>query len=203
MRLKSGKELPQFNLIKRLNLMGVNYNKNILGKNYYADLYDKEIQSTENQFKIKNELEKDLAYQNYFNQKLKSQKMTTLEFQPNNSSIKNNSDKIFLCDFQKKIIKELIWATTFYSFNYEKMLKKGSSFLEFAKNKANLYFNEVNIIYKEKILPYIKEVMKIIYDFIDKYQLMDYYEYLLYFVFVLVVMMTFYLLKKIFKKKTK
>ena len=96
MRLKSGKELPQFVLLKRLNLMGVNYNKNILGKNYYADLYDKEIKSIENQFKIKNELEKDSAYQNYFNQKLKSQKMTTLVFQPNNSSIKKNSDKILM-----------------------------------------------------------------------------------------------------------
>lgn len=199
MRLKSGKELTQLALLKRLNLMGVNYNKNILGKNYYIDLYDKEIQSAENQFKIKNELEKDIAYQNFINRKLQPQKNTTLLFTKNDSNIKNNSNKIFLTDFTK----EVFWTTTFYSFNYEKISKNVNSFLKFAKNNTSIYYNEINKIYKVKILPYIKEIMKFIFDLIDKYHLMNHCEYLLYFVFVLVIIMTFYRVKKCFKKNVK
>ena len=199
MRLKSGKELTQLALLKRLNLMGVNYNKNILGKNYYIDLYDKEIQSAENQFKIKNELEKDIAYQNFINRKLQPQKNTTLLFTKNDSNIKNNSNKIFLTDFTK----EVFWTTTFYSFNYEKISKNVNSFLKFAKNNTSIYFNEINKIYKVKILPYIKEIMKFIFDLIDKYHLMNHCEYLLYFVFVLVIITTFYRVKKCFKKNVK
>lgn len=199
MRLKSGKELTQLALLKRLNLMGVNYNKNILGKNYYIDLYDKEIQSAENQFKIKNELEKDIAYQNFINRKLQPQKNTTLLFTKNYSNIKSNSNKIFLTGFAK----EFFWTTTFYSFNFKKISKNVNSFLKFAKNNTSIYFNEINKIYKVKILPYIKEVMKFIFDLIEKYHLMDHSEYLLYFVFVLLIIMTFYRVKKFFKKNVK
>ena len=199
MRLKSGKELTQLALLKRLNLMGVNYNKNILGKNYYIDLYDKEIQSAENQFKIKNELEKDIAYQNFINRKLQPQKNTTLLFTKNDSNIKNNSNKIFLTDFTK----EVFWTTTFYSFNSEKISKNVNSFLKFAKNNTSIYYNEINKIYKVKILPYIKEIMKFIFDLIENYHLMNHCEYLLYFVFVLVIITTFYRVKKCFKKNVK
>ena len=45
MRMKSGKELTHLEIIKRLNLMGVNYDSSIIGKKYYIDLYNKEIQS--------------------------------------------------------------------------------------------------------------------------------------------------------------
>ena len=53
MKLKAGRELSQLEIIKRLNLMEIEYNPNIMGKKYYIDLYNKAIQSSQNVEKIK------------------------------------------------------------------------------------------------------------------------------------------------------
>ena len=51
MKLKSGKDLSQLEIIKRLNTMGIEYNSDIIGKNYYIKLYNEAIQSNENTIK--------------------------------------------------------------------------------------------------------------------------------------------------------
>ena len=68
MKLKSGRELTQLEIIKRLNLMGIEYNSDIIGKNYYIDLYNKAIQSKDNLDKIKNSIEKDQQYFDFLTQ---------------------------------------------------------------------------------------------------------------------------------------
>ena len=51
--MKSGKELTQLEIMKRLNTMGIEYNSDIIGKNYYINLYDEAISSSVNVLKIK------------------------------------------------------------------------------------------------------------------------------------------------------
>ena len=66
MKFKNGKELSYLELIKRLNIMGVEYNSNIIGKKYYIDLYNNAIKSSKNKEKIKNDIEKDQIYINFY-----------------------------------------------------------------------------------------------------------------------------------------
>ena len=79
MRMKSGKELTHLEIVKRLNLMGVNYDSSIIGKKYYIDLYNKEIQSLDNQQKIIDELEKDRKYLEFLTNNLRIVKETSFK----------------------------------------------------------------------------------------------------------------------------
>ena len=71
MKLKSGKDLSQYEIKKRLNTMGIKYNSDIIGKNYYINLYDEAILSNSNIMKIKNDLDKDKMYTDFYNKKLR------------------------------------------------------------------------------------------------------------------------------------
>ena len=59
MKLKDGRDLSHLEIIKRLNIMGIGYNPDIIGKNYYIDLYNKAIKSPSNIEKIKKEIKSE------------------------------------------------------------------------------------------------------------------------------------------------
>jgi len=110
--MKSGKELTHLEIVKRLNLMGVNYDSSIIGKKYYIDLYNKEIQSLDNQQKIIGELEKDRKYLEFLTNNLRIVKETSFKCSSNknkinssfsNSLVQNSSDKYFFGDFNYKL----------------------------------------------------------------------------------------------------
>ena len=111
--MKSGKELTHLEIVKRLNLMGVNYDSSIIGKKYYIDLYNKEIQSLDNQQKIIDELEKDRKYLEFLTNNLRIVKETSFKCSSNKNKInstfsnsnlvQNSSDKYFFGDFNYKL----------------------------------------------------------------------------------------------------
>ena len=79
MKMKSGKELTQLEIMKRLNTMGIEYNSDIIGKNYYINLYDEAIRSSVNVLKIKKDIEKDKLYAAIYTQKLRKVNECTLK----------------------------------------------------------------------------------------------------------------------------
>ena len=91
MKLKDGKELSQLEIIKRLNLMGIGYNPEIIGKKYYIDLYNEAIRSSKNKLKIKNDIEKDQIYMNFYNQKLRKRKECYFQINGDNNILYNYS----------------------------------------------------------------------------------------------------------------
>ena len=115
MKLKSGKDLSQLEIMKRLNTMGIKYNPDIIGKNYYINLYDEAIQSNSNLMKIKTDLNKDKMHTDFFNQKLRKVNVCSLRICEKSNNIckgylssnnlvsrKNNSQKGFFSDFTNK-----------------------------------------------------------------------------------------------------
>ena len=167
MKLKDGKELTQFTLIKRLNLMGVNYNKNILGKNYYIDLYNKYIQSISNQNKIRNELNKDQVYSDYFNQKLRPRNECSLNFEnKSNFNVKDScKGKCFLkenenncfCSFKNDILFNVLFAHFFLN-SYE-YLRENFQFISTNYNKLLFPFKAITKFTTFNIIPKIKEII--------------------------------------------
>ena len=64
--------------------MGIGYDSDIIGKNYYIELYNKAIKTPLNREKIKSEIKKDEIYMNFYNQKLR--KRNECSFEINNIS---------------------------------------------------------------------------------------------------------------------
>ena len=85
MKLKSGKELSQLEIMKRLNAMEIKYNSDIIGKNYYINLYDEAIQSNSNLMKIMTDLNKDKMHTDFYNQKLRKVNECSLRICDNNN----------------------------------------------------------------------------------------------------------------------
>ena len=123
MKLKSGKELSQLEIMKRLNAMGIKYNPDIIGKNYYINLYDEAIQSNSNLMKIKTDLNKDKMHTDFFNQKLRKVNVCSLRICEKSNNIckdylssnnlvsrKNNSQKGFFSDFNSSLINKILIA---------------------------------------------------------------------------------------------
>ena len=123
MKLKSGKDLSQLEIMKRLNTMGIKYNPDIIGKNYYINLYDEAIQSNSNLMKIKTDLNKDKMHTNFFNQKLRKVNVCSLRICEKSNNIckdylssnnlvsrKNNSQKGFFSDFNSSLINKILIA---------------------------------------------------------------------------------------------
>ena len=160
MELKDGKELNKLTLIKRLNLMDVYYNPNILDKKYYIDLYNKEIQSLSNQKKIQNELERDQMYTDYFKQQLCEKSECSLNLSSNNNL--NNKVKLnenFFSDFDTNHLLGTLIA--YYSMevyekfkdkiNYQKILLpiqaiKKYTLINIAPKIKNIFFEVVRCI---------------------------------------------------------
>ena len=125
MKLKSGKDLSQLEIIKRLNTMGIEYNSDIIGKNYYIKLYNEAIQSKENLIKIKKDIEKDKMYSDFYNQKLRIVPECSLGFRNEKKIIKktnfntknlvkNNSQKGFFCDYECSLWRKLMLTRIAY-----------------------------------------------------------------------------------------
>ena len=123
MKLKSGKDLSQLEIMKRLNTMGIKYNPDIIGKNYYINLYDEAIQSNSNLMKIKTDLNKDKMHTDFFNQKLRKVNVCSLRICEKSNNIckdylssnnlvsrKNNSQKGFFSDFNSSLINKILIA---------------------------------------------------------------------------------------------
>ena len=135
MKLKSGKDLSQLEIMKRLNTMGIKYNPDIIGKNYYINLYDEAIQSNSNLMKIKTDLNKDKMHTDFFNQKLRKVNVCSLRICEKSNNIckdylssnnlvsrKNNSQKGFFSDFNSSLINKILIAQLscdFYDANKE------------------------------------------------------------------------------------
>ena len=132
MKMKSGKELTQLEIMKRLNAMGIEYNSDIIGKNYYINLYDEAIRSSVNVLKIKKDIEKDKLYAAFYTQKLRKVNECTLKLDNDinkinyindqeNKSNRNNVNKNlekkgFFSDFDGSFFHNLIWAQIAYNF---------------------------------------------------------------------------------------
>ena len=132
MKMKSGKELTQLEIMKRLNTMGIEYNSDIIGKNYYINLYDEAIRSSVNVLKIKKDIEKDKLYAAFYTQKLRKVNECTLKLDNDinkinyindqeNKSNRNNVNKNlekkgFFSDFDGSFLQKLIWAQIAYNF---------------------------------------------------------------------------------------
>ena len=123
MKLKSGKDLSQLEIMKRLNTMGIKYNPDIIGKNYYINLYDEAVQSNSNLMKIKTDLNKDKMHTDFFNQKLRKVNVCSLRICEKSNNIckdylssnnlvsrKNNSQKGFFSDFNGSLINKILIA---------------------------------------------------------------------------------------------
>ena len=161
MKIKSGKELTQLEIIKRLDLMGVKYDTRIVGKNYYINLYDKEIQSPVNQSKINQELIKDKRYQDYLSNKLRRSKQTWIEVFPckEKESKECYTIKYIFHDFNIELFNEFFILITTRDFIQEnkndikRAISKSINFFENCKNFANSV---------------TKKVFRLVSNFLDK-----------------------------------
>ena len=129
MKLKSGRELTQLEIIKRLNLMGIEYNSDILGKNYYIDLYNKAIQSKDNLAKIKENIENDEKYAEFLRQNNDRRNLSPFKVDNKQSfqyaqSIQNNNNILgkncgkrgFFSDFDFSIVNKILITRISYDF---------------------------------------------------------------------------------------
>ena len=164
--------------------MGIIYNKDILGKNYYIDLYNKNIQSISNQNKIRNELNKDQMYSVYFNQKLRKANECSLNFDPKNDfDIKDGfKNKCFLRENEGKhfsnFYKDFLFNALFAHFcvnsyhylskNFENIKINCNKLFPFKAMKKYSTFNIIPKI-KEIIIEFMNFIDNILYD---KYKLL-------------------------------
>ena len=190
MRMKSGKELTKLEIIKRLNLMKIKYDSSIKGKNYYIDLYNKEILSKENQYKIKKELEKDQKYMEFLSNNLKLSREASLEISivKRKNNVNKINKKYFFSDFNTKLC-----ATTILCYNafdlFEKKDNIGKKIMipvnAFKKFSSAFIYPEVNSIFKT-FINFINYVDKAYFN-IDVYH----YSYIIIFVCLLVILLYF------------
>jgi hypothetical protein len=217
MKLKAGRELSQLEIIKRLNLMEIEYNPNIMGKKYYIDLYNKAIQSSQNVEKIKNDVEKDKMYMDFYNQKLKKKNECSFEIAKikNNNKNKlqtnNNYNKYFLCDttttttyggkknfnffsnfnnslMNKIVIGHLCFTTYDYAINNKNDLSK-------IVDKIMIHLNEIKKTALIKIYPDIK---KRIIDMFNKIEnsIADKYSFIPYLLFIILLYILLFIINK-------
>ena len=205
MKLKSGKDLSQLEIIKRLNTMGIEYNSDIIGKNYYIKLYNEAIQSKENLIKIKKDIEKDKMYSDFYNQKLRIVPECSLGFRNEKKIIKktnfntknlvkNNNKKGFFCDYECSLWRKLMVTRIAYDFvdaNGEIIDKVGSKIPKlFIPIEALKKYTMINIYptFKTKL----GEIMDILNNlFAEKFLLISIIIF-----FALIIIIIFLLYKK-------
>ena len=186
MRRKSGKELTQLELLKRLNLMGIKYDPTIIGKNYYINLYDKEVQSPLNQEKILKELERDKKYMDYLTNDLRIKKQASINYlaEKKNQNIVNNinPDKNFVCDSKMSIC-----ISIFLCFN---------TFFYITKNNKFININAKGIIAKLKKSINdidISGIFKTFFDSICEFNInVDMFKYLYIIIYISIVVVLFF-----------
>ena len=172
MRMKSGKELTHLEIIKRLNLMGVNYDSSIIGKKYYIDLYNKEIQSLDNQQKIIDELEKDRKYLEYLTNNLRMVKETSFKYSSNKNKndinptfsnsnlVQNSNDKYYFSDFNYKLCFNIMLS--YNSFQFWEQNKKS------IKEQLCLPISAFKRFSDAYIIPNAKDLIKVLVYFLEK-----------------------------------
>ena len=207
MKLKSGKDLSQFEIKKRLNAMGIKYNSDIIGKNYYINLYNEAILSNSNLMKIKNYLEKDKIYTDFYNQKLRKVNECSLRFcnekvinDNNLYSGKNREKKGFFSDYDNSLIKKIFFTKLAYNFvdinsDYINEAAKAipKIFIPFQAIKKYTLVN----IYPE-VVAKINKVLDILSDFIDEKFL--FISIMIFLVLVIIIFLVFMIRKKNNKK---
>ena len=196
MRIKSGKELSQLEIIKRLNLMGVKYDSSIIGKKYFIDLYNKEVQSLSNQQKIKNELEKDRIYLEYLTSNLRKTKETSFEYSiRNNYVIKTDKDrKCFLPDFNSKLYNNILLCYNTFHFyeNRKKDIRKKMAFPISAFKKFTNAF----------IFPKVNSAFNSFLNYFDGLDLSN-FQYLKIIIFICLIIILLFSFIRIKKGKNK
>ena len=209
MKLKDGRELSHLEIIKRLNLMGVGYNPDILGKNYYIELYNKAIKLPNNKEKIKNEIKKDQIYMDFYNQKLR--KRNECSFQINNeknisyNTIKNSNEtncfekKQFWSEFNGALMNKII--VSHFCFTIYNFVKNNSNKIKNIYNKCMVPINAIKKYSMINIYPDIKNILIKVINIIDDL-IIDKYSYILYFSFIIIILTMFLFIKNKNKKKT-
>ena len=221
MKLRSGKELSQLEIMKRLNTMGIKYNSDIIGKNYYINLYNDAIQSIPNLIKIKHELEKDKMYSDFYNQKLRKINECSLRFvngtnivnNENNVNNMNNNDKKnrknngikkFNCGYDTSLIYNL--AITQLAYNF---IDYNSKYIDIIGNKINNCLPKILLpiqaIKKYTMVNISPDMLRIINELIDILNKLMGEKYLVIaiIIFLLLVIIIFLLFRKRMRNKKK
>ena len=195
MKIKSGKELTQLEIIKRLNLMGVKYDSTINGKNYYINLYDKQVISPSKQEKIKKELEKDKIYLEYLTNNLRKTRQNSIEYPAAKKKIITNIEnkKYFFNDFNIALFNGTLLCYNTFSFinNNKKIIKKN---LDIPVNCLKKYA-------KNFLNPDICNLFKTVLRYLDKIGF-DVYNYLYIIIFICVVIILIFFSIKSKKQKS-
>ena len=212
MKLKDGKGLSYLEIIKRLNLMGIEYNSDIIGKKYYIDLYNKAIQSPFNQEKIKKDLEKDKIYMDFFNQKLKKRKECSFEISNHKNLMYNNcqnnqndneynfndkniyNKKIFFGNFNGALAGNIVLShLCLTTFNYTRYnIKKYENICK----KIMIPIHAIKKFTTINIYPEIKKGLQELINIIDNL-IVNEYNYIIYFCFIIFL---FIIIKYIIKR---
>ena len=201
MKLKSGKELTHLEIIKRLNLMKINYDQTIKGKQFYIDLYDKEILSLENQHKIRKELEKDQKYVDFLSNNLRLTKEASLEFNiiknnnKNNNNARNINKKYFFSDFNTPLFTRTILCCGTYNF-----IEKNGNLI---KNNIMIPVNAFQKLSSAFIYPELNSVFKTLMNYVDNLNcnLNDYHCVYIIIIFVCLLVILLYFCNKYRKEK--
>ena len=206
MKLKDGRELSHLEIIKRLNLMGVGYNPDILGKNYYIELYNKAIKLPNNKEKIKKEIKKDQIYMDFYNKKLR--KRNECSFQINNennisySIIKNRSEtncfekKKFWGEFNGALMNKII--VSHFCFTTYDFAKNNSNKIKNIYYKCIVPINAIKKYSMINIYPDLKNGLKKVINIIDDL-IIDKYSYILFFSFIIIILTIFHFIVKKYK----
>ena len=196
MRIKSGKELTQLEIIKRLNLMGVKFDSTINGKNYYINLYNKQIISPSKKEKIKQELEKDKVYLDYLTNNLRKTKGTSIEYLADENIIAtNNLNKKYLFDdFNIVLFNRILLFYNTFNFidNNKKIIKK----------KLDIPVNIIITFISAFACPEICNIYHTFLNNLEKIIDLDIYHYLHIIIFICVVIIfLFFSIKSRIQKK--
>ena len=202
MKFKNGKELSYLELIKRLNIMGVEYNSNIIGKKYYIDLYNNAIKSSKNKEKIKNDIEKDQIYINFYNEKLKKRKECSFLIEKEKNIIDNNlqiynnknykenfnSKKNLFGDFNGSLLNKIVLShLCFITYDHA---KNNSETFEKILNKLNIPIHALNKISIKNACSKIKEIIIELINIIDII-IIDKFSYIVIFSFIVILFIIF------------
>jgi hypothetical protein len=206
--MKSGKELTYLEIIKRLNLMGVNYDSSIIGKKYYIDLYNKEIQSLDNQQKIIDELEKDRKYLEYLTNNLRMVKETSFKYSSNinknrinstfsnSNSVQNPNDKFFFSDFNYKLCLNILLS--YNSFHFWEQNKKSIN------KHLSLPINAFKSFSDAYIIPNANGLIKVLVNLLEKIDVnLSTYQYLKMIIIICLSIILILFLIKCRKRKNK
>ena len=202
MKFKNGKELSYLELIKRLNIMGVEYNSNIIAKKYYIDLYNNAIKSSKNKEKIKNDIEKDQIYINFYNEKLKKRKECSFliekekNIMDNNLQIYNdknykenfNSKKNLFRDFNGSLLNKIVLShLCFIAYDHA---KNNSETFQKILNKLNIPIHALNKISIKNACSKIKEIIIELINIMDII-IIDKFSYIVIFSFIVILFIIF------------